>query len=465
MTSPSLFRWALSLSLLIVTPAFAAQPVPGSLIDGITSRADPEQSYAVYLPHSWTSEKKWPVLVLFDPGSQGSAAASIFVPAASKLGWVILSSNNTRSGAAWEPNIHAVRTLFGEVGRYSPDMQRIYLGGFSGGAMIAYAIAQQSEHFAGVIGVGGRHPDGFPETVGFAHYGFAGRHDFNLQEMLEVDAQLSRTGAVHRFEAFDGSHQWIDSEMAEYALRWMELLAMQAELREPDEELVQLWWQSEMSRFERELQAGRMLAAHRRGVAVVSSYRGLVDVEPLQARVAALERSREYVAAARSRKRWLAWESTMSRRLARATVSLEKNDGLLPERRIAGELRVRELLQRRGEGGEEGAAAARVINVLYLQLAGIRSREAFAAGRHRVAESLLRGALMLQPGDRNAWYRLGAARSRLGDVAGALEALDRAIDLGWSSVGKLMADDDYARVRGSEGFTRVLDRLEKAREP
>ena len=69
----------------------------GEIVDPVTTLADSEETYALYLPSNYTSERRRPVLLVFDPRSRGKAAADLFRAAAETYGWVVVSSNNTAS--------------------------------------------------------------------------------------------------------------------------------------------------------------------------------------------------------------------------------------------------------------------------------------------------------------------------------------------------------------------------------
>ena len=57
--------WASLLPLL-------AQEVPaGKVVERVACRADDRQSYALYLPSTYTPERSWPILYCLDPGARG----------------------------------------------------------------------------------------------------------------------------------------------------------------------------------------------------------------------------------------------------------------------------------------------------------------------------------------------------------------------------------------------------------
>ena len=142
--------------LLFATALAAAEPERGKLAENIASRLDPAQTYTLYLPNTYDAMKQQPLLFVFDPRGRGTFAAEIFKDAAERYGWVVISSNQTRSDDDGAANARAVRALLPEIGRYAIHPRRVYATGFSGTAILSCAIGINTSAFAGVIGVGGR---------------------------------------------------------------------------------------------------------------------------------------------------------------------------------------------------------------------------------------------------------------------------------------------------------------------
>ncbi|UCE02217.1 MAG: hypothetical protein JSW67_13340 [Candidatus Latescibacterota bacterium] len=199
--SASAPRLLLAAGLLASVPREAAtEALPtGQFVEGITCRSDTTQTYTLYLPSSYQPEREWPALLVFDPRGRSLRAATLFRDAAESYGWIVVSSNDTRSDGPCEPNARALRALWPEVHeRYAVDAERIYAAGFSGGVLVAWDLAQFAKppSLAGIIGAGGRPAPEIPvETIAFAHFGTAGHLDFNDAAMKELDAIVEKRAA------------------------------------------------------------------------------------------------------------------------------------------------------------------------------------------------------------------------------------------------------------------------------
>jgi poly(3-hydroxybutyrate) depolymerase len=205
-----------------LAPAQAAELPKGQLTDPVACRGNNGQSYALYLPSTYSPDRAWPVLFLFDPGARGGAAVERYRPAAEHYGFIVAASNNSRNGQPSGPAVDAMSSDVFE--RFHVDMKRIYVGGMSGGARVAMAVALGSSKVAGVIASSASYPDGQRrESLPFPVFATAGTEDFNHLEMRLFDRDLK---TPHRLVVFEGGHVWPTSELATQAIEWLELQAM-----------------------------------------------------------------------------------------------------------------------------------------------------------------------------------------------------------------------------------------------
>src|SRR5580658_4842920 len=78
---------------------FAVEDLPrGEIIDNVQCLADATQSYALYLPSSYTPGRRWSVIVGLDAGGRGRNPVAQFQEAAEKYGYIVAGSKNSRNG-------------------------------------------------------------------------------------------------------------------------------------------------------------------------------------------------------------------------------------------------------------------------------------------------------------------------------------------------------------------------------
>lgn len=419
--------------LAIATGALGADT--GTLVEDVVTRADATQTYTLYLPSTYDAAKKHPLLLVFDPRGRGTRAAEIFREAAEEYGWILVSSNQTRSDDDSAPNDRAVRALLAETHLYATDPKRIYATGFSGTAILAWGVGISTRRLAGVIGVGGRLVDSVPPAkFNFPHYGFAGERDFNHREMRLVDEALE--GVVpHRFQSFDGEHRWIPPELAREALGWFEVLA--------GNERVRARVMAEDVAAAEKLGG---LAALRRWRAIQRTYGASVED-----RIAKLDVGRELA----EEKKWDEWERGYVARMPALFAPIRAME--LPQAAdVTRALRIGELRRRAKRPGAEGTAAGRVLEAVHGQLGFYLPRELAARNEHALAAAVLGAAVEIHPERWDGWYELGAAQARAGTRRAALASLGKAISLGFRDAKQLTSDDRFASLRDDPRFQELV---------
>ena len=454
--------------LLAAAPAPASEPsgeagLPkGRLVEGVACAADPTQSYSLFLPDGYGPTRQWPVLVVLDPGGHSVRAAERFVEPARELGWIVVSSNDTRSDVGLEPNRRAVNALWPEIHeRYAIDRRRIYLAGFSGTVGVALLLARETGAIAGVIAAGGR----FIEEVYAGNrapvFAAAGDADFNYQGMRAVHARMLEDGVPSRFEAFSGGHEWLPPAIARHAVEWMELQAMRRGLRARNDGLLDRMLAAELAAVAALESEGLTLEAMRRYRAMVADFEGLRDVTPARERSAALEADPEVTRAAALEVRWSEREQRERERVNSTLQRFLATEPASPPEVLAAELEVARL-ERQAEGDEiEAACARRVLAHLVSNLAFYLPRELLAANRPGHAAAALGAACRIEPDNPVYWYNRACALSLAGRRSPALDALERAVEAGFADAGLMRSDPDLEAVRDSDRFRELLAAVEQ----
>ena len=278
------------LAAIVLAGGAAQQPARGVLVEHVSCPSDPTQTYTLYLPSKYERSREWPLLLVFDPGARAARAADIFREAAERFGWILAASENSRNGP-WEPTLRAVNAMWPALlGGYAVDQRRVYTAGHSGGATVAWLVAQQTGQIAGVIASGQPNPESqIARDKRFAWFGSAGHSDFNFLQVRNIDAMLSDARFPHRVEFFDGGHQWPPADVTFRALGWMEVLAMKDGRRARDLDLARTILADDVSRARALEDRGRLTEAWRFYSSIVATYSGLIETTDAERRLKAIE--------------------------------------------------------------------------------------------------------------------------------------------------------------------------------
>lgn len=244
MTSPMRSLRILSVLASICAPISAATGGiarvdtirPGVVIDTVHAMSDTSQTYALYLPSGYDKARRWPLLILMDPRGRALVPMRLFRTAAERYGYIVMSSYQTQSDGAVEPNDRAVNALLDDAqSRFSVDAHRFYFAGFSGTGRLAWNYGYSiPDNVAGLIEVGAGLPSPqlllqrsvAKDTTPFAVFLAVGTTDFNYEEVRALDAKLNAFAIRHHLETFDGPHSWPPESICGNAIAWLQLQAM-----------------------------------------------------------------------------------------------------------------------------------------------------------------------------------------------------------------------------------------------
>jgi dienelactone hydrolase len=257
----------------------------GTIVDEVKCAADPAQSYALYLPSTYSPDRTWSLLIAFHPAARGRLMVEKYRAAAEEYGYIVAASNTSRNGP-WSVSAAAVQAIWPDLGRrFSIDANRIYVTGMSGGARVAMQVALGNNNIAGVIASSAGYPDSQPrKSVPFAVFGTAGTEDFNYFEMRQLDRKLT---SPHFLAVFTGGHTLPPDSVAFDAIEWMELQAMASRRRPRDEALVERLFEKRQRKI---AASGSTAETVHLLEALVSDFKGLRDMSAEARRVKELSR-------------------------------------------------------------------------------------------------------------------------------------------------------------------------------
>jgi predicted esterase len=438
-------RAALPLIAALGIAAHAAGQAPDvtrrGVVQRVVSPSDSTQGYALYLPSRWSPGRRWPVLVLMDPGGRAGVPMQRFQGAAERNGWIVASSYHTASDAdsALALNDRAVNAIVADaLGRYAADSTRLYFAGLSGTARYAWMLTQRLGRggVAGIIGVGAGFPQPSPVWLPllqgmrpFPYFSAAGSTDFNLNEMTRLDTLLAATALPHRFVRFEGGHEWPPADLAGRAVDWLQLQAIALGAAPRDTAWIDALYAAGLARCQALERGGALYDAWDECHALVGDFLGLRDVSAAQAQVQALARTR---AVLRERERRLAdalRDDEFRAALDALFADLHQSRGGAPHMRLVSALALERLQRQEADSAADPNAshtATRMLNTAFA-LGALQGGELMREHRFAHAAWALRVARMARPGGAGVCWPLARALAQTPDHAAAMEALGCAV--------------------------------------
>jgi len=218
-------------STLILKTAFEDSFSTSKIINPVICKADPTQSYALYIPAD-KSNQPLPIIYFFDPHGDGLLPIKKYKSLADTFHFILVGSNNSKNGNDWNNAENIWGTLKDDVQkRIAINRERIYTCGFSGGAKVASFLALHHPEIKGVIANGA----GLEEITTSGNFKFsltaiAGKGDMNMTSLISIDKSLENTQTKHRIIFFDGIHEWAPLNIMKTAFSGLQLDAMRNNL-------------------------------------------------------------------------------------------------------------------------------------------------------------------------------------------------------------------------------------------
>ena len=268
----------------------------GQLLDSVPI-PNSDDSYAIYLPHEYNEDKKWPVIMIFTPTGNGRDAVKVFEESANRYGYVIAASNGVKNGN-YQENLLKSRSFYTAVlDQYPIDKNAIYLAGFSGGARLATSIAVMSSQIKGVITCGASFsnlPAYIPDKNKFFYIGMVGDQDFNFNEMQNAMGYLEQKKFDADLLVFSGGHKWAPSNYIDKAVRLLTIKSINKNIRHADQTRINDYFEMELA-FSQELIAENLVYRAYEDMNVnKSNYRFYIDKDSLRSLEKAIRKNRNY---------------------------------------------------------------------------------------------------------------------------------------------------------------------------
>lgn len=422
----------------------------GKVIDTVTCRADAGQSYAAYIP-STGNKKAWPVIYFFDPHASGSLPLNKYKELASKYGFLLIGSNNSKNGNDWQLTEAIWQILADDTKkRFNIDPRRIYTAGFSGGAKVAgYVALNHPGLVKGVIANGAGLPDGAAAgNYDFSFTALTGEGDMNMTELVGISAAFDKTNTRHRIIVFNGKHEWAPAKTMEVALTGLQFDAMLKKQIPVNEALIKSFAANSKKTVERYTSASNLVKA----VAECNLANSLLQgVSPgagwFANKAASLSAQPVYKQQAQAQQQLLAREEQIK---AQYMQQFQQGDLDYWKKEIA------DLQTKAKATTPEGAMYQRLL--AYLSL-GFYSFSNQLVGNHRDvgAEYYVNLYKIADPTNSEAWYFSAILHARANNMAAVEADLLKAVEYGFNDKTRMRRQDDFAG-RGID-FGKIESRM------
>ena len=442
----------------------AEKPLPtGVVLPQVPEKADPAQTFALYLPSNYSAERRWPVIYAFDPAGRGEIPVKLLSAPAEKRGYIVMGSNVSHNGPALEALNAALALWRDSRARFWIDPRQSYTTGFSGGARSAFAFADQCGCIQGLIAAGAGLPQlAHPlQSLSFGVFITLGTYDFNYPELVALDQQLDALHVPNRLWRFDGEHQWPPAEVMAEAVDWLQLEAMQQRRRPVDPAFVADMRARALARAQAAEKSGEWLRAYDEYRKAAEEFKGLAETGEFSSHAAALKSSPELHKAEKEEREELARQRRMVEGIEQNLTSLPSGSFELGQRLddiTPAVAEVREFAMH-AKSPRDVRVGRRVVSELFAAAyeAGLGQMR---GGKAQVAELYFQVAAEVQPDAPSPPFELAKAFTKLGDKKRALRALESAVAKGLKRASLLTDSPEFEPLQGEPRFQALVKQLE-----
>lgn len=237
----------------------------GVVVDALPVNDSIKETYSVYLPQNFTSDKAWPVLFIFDSNGRGRQALQLFRKAAEEQGYIMAASNDIAEDNSLLENTKVAARMINRVYGYFPvNSREMYTAGFAEGARVASALKAVYKDVQGVLAAGDTWVNAnlVMNNSDFGFVGLSGTRDYRVHILGETVDFLKQADLDASLYTFEGGQEWPNPEILSHAVGRFTLRAMNKGLRPMDPALVETLYQQELETVEQLRRQMKYYKAH-----------------------------------------------------------------------------------------------------------------------------------------------------------------------------------------------------------
>ncbi|MDE3054269.1 MAG: hypothetical protein KGN74_00750 [Gemmatimonadota bacterium] len=463
-----------ALAALVAGPApvLRAQRVDstlkGRILANLAAKTDSTYHYAAYISRAYADSGTAPLLLVLDPRGRAVGALENLAPAVERLGWVAISSYDTRGDAAPAVNQRIVNVMLADAfNALRLDTARIYVAGLSGTASDAWIFAYGSGgHIAGILSAGAGMP--LDSAWRAAHGGrppfdvalTASPERFGYDAMSALGRRLASDSAPSRLDLVGDAAGWPGEAVVGQALGWLEARAMARGLRPANRSFVDSVFAADSGA------AAALEAAHRTGRAAdawtqaAEAWRGTHDVSFALGRAAVLGAQADVKRWRGERDSLAALDSTQRTSLVRTLMALRRTPGVPDLRRLTDAFRIVPLQQWASDAADSVRAewARRRLSEIYARTSYYEPEAYLAVQDAARALAMLAIASEIRPGSADVCRERARAYALRQDSDRALADLRCALAGSAITVDEIRADPRYRFMQTRDDYLALIGR-------
>lgn len=275
----------------------------GAVIDSLKVNDSIPDTFSIYLPTTFETTEKWPVLFVYDTQGRGKRALSMFKEAAEEQGFIVAASNNVNDSLSISKNVLVSSRMFNAVAAMVPvEKNQVYTGGYGESARLASLMPTFIKQVKGVVSCGS--PVANTEVLSsknpFHFVGIVGVEDFNYTAMLATEKVLNALRFPNDLLLFQGGQEWPTTHYISKAMELLKLRSMANGAVPKDETFINRTYRKGLGEVSSLITENKPLLAERMLKVMMEDYRPLRSVDSLKKSLRTLKKTRQFKSANRT---------------------------------------------------------------------------------------------------------------------------------------------------------------------
>lgn len=274
----------------------------GEIIEAISVQDSTQNTFSLYLPTSFSTDKKWPLLMIFEMEGRERQAISMFLQAAERQGYVLAAPRMSDTVPLTTNMISASKSLEKVVGMLPINYDQIYAAGASSGGRFASLTPILIKGIKGVISINASvaNRELLSAKQPFHFVGVVSKENFNYTPMLTDTELLDRLKFPNQVLLYDGNGEWPGIDYLEKGMQLFTLAAMGRKLIPKDSAYVEKAYREDLEKVDQLKKIGDLLWAEQYMTEMMSIYGAHKNLDSLRSVQRDLRRDQQFKAMKRN---------------------------------------------------------------------------------------------------------------------------------------------------------------------
>lgn len=235
----------------------------GTVISELAVNDTIPDTFSLYLPKDFTTDKKWPLILVFDLEGKEKQSLSMFINSAEQEGYVLVAPK-VYDSISLTNNMITTSGVINKVSEMLPIRKdRLYAAGVSNAARFANLVPIFIKGVKGVISISASmaNTDLLNSKRPFHFIGIVGKKNFNYVEMLNLEKVLDRFRYPNQILLYEGQNEWPDQSYLKKAMQLFTLAGMGKGFVAKDSSYIQSAFKEDIDKVNLLKNSGKLLLA------------------------------------------------------------------------------------------------------------------------------------------------------------------------------------------------------------